>query len=137
MENQFVSYDITLKLKELGFNEPCFGKFYTKPNCKMFGVDEKGRHYPIKNTPKKLYTLGEHFVLNESNVINAYLYQQVFEFFRSKQLQSHISFGLVFSFVINNQSYEDYPNEGDNWFRTYHEAQIACINKLIELIYDK
>ena len=29
MKDQFVSYEIALKLKELGFNEPCFGYFIT------------------------------------------------------------------------------------------------------------
>lgn len=27
MQNQFCSYEIALKLKELGFNQPCFGSF--------------------------------------------------------------------------------------------------------------
>lgn len=30
MEEQFVAYEMALKLKELGFNEPCFG-FWDKP----------------------------------------------------------------------------------------------------------
>ena len=49
MEKEFVLYEQSLALKELGFDEPCFNRFYTKPQSKMFGVDEKGRHYPIKN----------------------------------------------------------------------------------------
>ena len=53
MKTEFVTYEIALELKELGFDEPCFNRFYTKPQSKMFGVDEKGRNYPIKNTSKK------------------------------------------------------------------------------------
>lgn len=30
MEKEFVTYEIALKLKELGFNEPCFGVYYDK-----------------------------------------------------------------------------------------------------------
>ena len=127
MEEQFVPYDIALKLKELGFNEHCFASYTNKDLSfvrELFG-DVIASRYSINND------------VDYSTEITAPLFSQVFEFFRSKQLQSHISFGLVFSFVINNQSYEDYPNEGDNWFRTYREAEIACINKLIELVYDK
>jgi hypothetical protein len=29
MENEFVSYEHAIRLKELGFDEPCFG-FYTQ-----------------------------------------------------------------------------------------------------------
>ena len=33
MKNQFVSYEIALALKELGFDEECFGWFYlNKPS---------------------------------------------------------------------------------------------------------
>ena len=28
MEKEFIPYEQTLALKELGFDEPCFGKFY-------------------------------------------------------------------------------------------------------------
>jgi len=28
MEKEFVSYEIALALKQLGFDEPCLGKFY-------------------------------------------------------------------------------------------------------------
>ena len=37
MEKQFVTYEIALKLKELGFDEPCFGYFEFKDkNLKLF-----------------------------------------------------------------------------------------------------
>ena len=84
MKTEFVTYEIALELKELGFDEPCFNRFYTKPQSKMFGVDEKGRNYPIKNTSKKLYTMGEHFVLNINNAITAPLYQQAFRWLYQK-----------------------------------------------------
>jgi hypothetical protein len=84
MEKEFVPYEQALALKKLGFDEPCFNKFYTKPNSKMFGIDDKGRHYPMKNTAKKLYTIGEHFVLKDDNVILAPLYQQAFRWLYQK-----------------------------------------------------
>jgi hypothetical protein len=134
MEKEFVPYEQALALKKLGFDEPCFNKFYTKPNSKMFGIDDKGRHYPMKNTAKKLYTIGEHFVLKDDNVILAPLYQQAFRWFREKYgLNSHIH-----QENRNNYSYccgQGYSDEigGYQDFKTYEEAELECLKKLIEI----
>lgn len=45
--------------------------FYVKPSSKMFGLDEKNRPYPIVNTHKRLYTVGEHATLNAKNTFYA------------------------------------------------------------------
>ena len=65
--NTPILFELAKLLKEKGFDGQCLN-FYTKPNSKMFGIDEHYRNYPIKNTPKKLYTVGEHAVLNIENV---------------------------------------------------------------------
>jgi hypothetical protein len=129
MEKEFVTYEQALALKELGFDEPCLNKFYTKPNSKMFGVDEKGRDYPIKNIAKRLYTIGKHFVLKDNNVIIAPLKQQVFRWFRDKhKLVFHVNMISItlFYYVI-----EIFPSDT---YKTYEEAEYACIDKLIEIV---
>ncbi len=65
--NKPVSFDIAKLLASKEVDIEC-SKFYTKPNSTMFGIDERGRAYPIKNTPKTLYTIGEHATLNMKNV---------------------------------------------------------------------
>ena len=65
--NKPVDFTTAKLLKEKGYDGQCLN-FYTKPNSKMFGIDEHYRNYPIKNTPKKLYTVGKHAVLNIENV---------------------------------------------------------------------
>jgi hypothetical protein len=142
MNKDFIPYEQALELKELGFNEESFNRFYTKPKCKMFGIDEKGRTYPIKNIPKKLYTIGECCVLNEDNVIIAPLYQQAFRWFRKNH-------GL-YSSIVPKKSYPDNYVSGVEWYvticggdgveigpdgtYTYEEAELACLNKLIEIV---
>lgn len=66
--NKPVSFDLAKLLKEKGYSTDECKSFYTKPNSKMFGIDEHYRNYPIKNTPKKLYTVGVHAVLNIKNI---------------------------------------------------------------------
>ena len=166
MIKEFVSYELALELKELGFDEPCLNRFYTKPKSKMFGIDEKGRHYPIKNTPKKLYTIGEHFILNDNNAITAPLYQQAFRWFREKyNLVHEISWskykgGLnfdydIFSLVLPTddelgneddsyiekpmETYDSLVDKGFRWHEsdTYEQAEQGCLEKLIEIVKEK
>ena len=135
MKNEFIPYEQALELKELGFDEPLLGRFYTKPKCKMFGIDEKGRHYPIKNTPKKLYILGEHFVLNDDNVTIAPLYQQVFRWFREKHSLFHsidpLGYNMCLGLVgqLGKLKHCNVPNYG-----TYEEAELECIKELIMIV---
>ena len=48
-----ISFETAKLAKEKGFGAECL-HFYTKPNSKMFGIDECGRSYPIKNTSFRL-----------------------------------------------------------------------------------
>ena len=70
MKDEIVSFDVAVLAKKVGFDiETLY--FYTKPNSKMFGIDEKGRSYSIKNISKKLYNCGDYATLNEKNVYYA------------------------------------------------------------------
>ncbi len=101
LKKEFVPHEQSLALKELGFNEPCFGYY-----------DEGGN----------LYT-------EMVEVLKAPLYQQAFRFFREKynlhypiQIQGNLWFFEKWSL---------------NGFKTYEEAELACLNKLIEIVKNK
>lgn len=128
MDKEFASYKQSVALKELGFNEKCFTEIEYRKICeeqsKPNGCQLHNLHcgYPGCTIDKTKSPVG------------VPLKQQVFRWFREKyNLQSNISYGLIYSFTINNKDYEDYPNYEDNWFRTYEEAENACIDKLIEI----
>jgi hypothetical protein len=131
MENEFVTYEQALALKELGFDEPCIGYYYNGKLCfDSSGVNLTG---PSGEQPLPLY-------------------QQAFSWFREKhQLYGEIlldkttepKFCFKISKFIGNPNdlserewdWENIPND-DNWglYRKYEEAELACLNKLIELI---
>lgn len=70
MSDTLIRFETAELAKEIKCDLISLG-FYVKPNCKMFGIDEHGRSYPIKNTLKKLYTVGNYATLNIQNVIYA------------------------------------------------------------------
>ena len=113
MEKEFVPYELAVKLKALGFNEPCFS-FY------MGGFEELGR---IK-------------YVNPSNVAEtnflAPTFSQAFRFFRKKYPDLDFAVGKIHNGTNN---YHYHINLQWEFFEgTYEEAELACLNKLITLI---
>lgn len=121
LESLFVGYNTALALKELGFNEPCFG-FYSKIHGLITGQ-----------------TNGKNSLLEHAGECLAPLYQQAFRWFREKhKLHSTIT-------SISQESWQWHitrPGESlgelyDEDFYTYEEAEQACLNKLIKLVKEK
>lgn len=114
MREQFVPYELALKLKELGFNED------------YLGVWMKDRSLVIKG--EQLY-----------DDIKAPLWQQVFDWFRCQyslhtEIRSYTAerFTFVIQELKNTVKYIEYGGI-NNTFKTYQEARQSCLLKLIEL----
>ena len=122
MKNEFVSYEIALKLKELGFKEQCF---------LFYDIDKK------LYASEAYYKIGYN-VLNEEVI--APLYQQVFRWFRNKY-GIDFSINTIYSRYNENTS-KKYSGVIDNktvftnvgFYDTYEEAQKECILNLISII---
>ena len=139
MEKEFIPYNQALDLKQLGFDEPCLAQY------KKYDVGEA--------------TLDIGFSKNEiimqfhklSKFCSAPLYQQAFRWFREKgyfygieicQEKHPLKSKYTFSLYGKHFYEEDYPNQY-GWiddfpkFRTYEEAELECIKKLIEIALKK
>ena len=130
MEKEFVPYEQALALKELGFDEPCFGFYY--PNGKLI----------------QIYTTG--FPNDKKECVKSPLYQQAFRWFREKyELSCSIeltdnSRHYFYDFTIYDSKNRDYNDEDcfDSCkriydyekFGTYEEAELGCLEKLIEIV---
>ena len=120
MEREFVPYNQALKLKELGFDEPCF-VYYKRSN-------ENKPAYP------------NHGVIQNSicgNGITAPTFSQVFRWFRDKyNLKSFIQpipddvDTYIFAYGTKEIEHDDED------YLKYEEAELACLRKLIEIAKD-
>jgi hypothetical protein len=144
MKNEFIPYELAVKLKALGFNEPCLGFYDCERDFKM-----------ISNKTKFL-----------DCEVAIPLYQQAFRFFREKHNLVHeiswskykggVSFDYdVFSLVLPTDDelgneddiyiekpMETYDSLAGKSFRdresdTFEEAELACLVKLIEIVKKK
>jgi hypothetical protein len=137
MIEEFVSYEIALELKELGFDEPCLTYYYelTSNLRTHIGVDI-GNAWTYAGTKKLGFTL-------------APLYQQAFKWFRKEHnwqfsieaTKDQHNHELGFNYWIwNSKTGEEYHTmpknrpSGDWCFKTYEDAEITCLIKLIEIV---
>ena len=118
--NKEIDYNLAKLCNEKGFDIECIS-FYTKPNSKMFGIDEHGRTYPMKNTPKKLYHCGQHAALYNNNVYFAptiadlvmWLYEKHGIWIGVTQInEKELNF---FSKITINSLTEDETVDGQKW----------------------
>jgi len=146
LEKEFVPYQESLELKELGFNEPCFVKIWWlnsvhyqtkvpfKPHITMNGQDIKFE-YP---TPEK-HPSTEFDILE----LQVPTFSQAFRWFREKkELHAIYTMGddwnnFYWQIWKNDTMTKTYVCSSDYVFETYEEAELACLRKLIEIVKEK
>jgi len=127
MEKEFIPYEQALALKELGFDEPCLGYYVGKD-----------REVYISN---ETISAPFQFRLESKTTFVAPLYQQAFSFFREKySLVCIITFDDDVKGKWFGNLYGHYETHGKydfgytELFKTYEEAELECLKKLIEII---
>jgi hypothetical protein len=122
MEKEFVPYPLALRMKELGYDEPCFG---------WFGVDV-GLIVDIgcKNSTHVL-----------QYVVSAPTWRSAFNWFTRKYgIEGFIHKAIegTYYFVIkkignNEDNMYEFTKSAPKQFDTHEEAELACLEKLIEI----
>ena len=141
MEKEFITYNQALALKELGFDEPCFG-YYQKS-----AVIGDATILPIQIRNKASNFNDNEYSKMGVPFCSAPLYQQAFRWFREKH-------NLMFQiFYLRNGNYAvlihrttpeymdliDQVNPSSGCVDevvdcySYEEAELACLEKLIEI----
>ena len=131
LEREFCSYEQALALKELGFNESCFG-CYQLSELRDY---KKGLEVSWIMT---LNTLNGYRIYDDETQTSAPLKQQVFRWFQNKYNWYHTMDFRRKAYPSTNQyKWKIDIGLGDvffiGWADTYEEAENACIDKLIEL----
>jgi hypothetical protein len=115
IKKEFVPYQESVELKEIGFDEPCFG-----------------------------YRDGENYLMIQSIphcVISAPTFSQAFRWFREKfKLHSKVDIQDVeldwydYEIVVVKEGQYNNEIQLDMNFKSYEEAELACLRKLIEIV---
>ena len=117
MEKEFVPYELALRLKALGFDEPCFG-LYAPPSKTVFL-----HHYGL---------------LRAKEQVLAPLYQQAFRWFReTHDLACYIYRTNFTSYEWVIDIDEAYAQDSELDYTSYEKAELACLEKLLEIVESK
>ena len=127
MNKEFIPYEQALELKELGFDESCLDQY---------------------NINGELARLRLGFIIKNEPLIQGYcsapLYQQAFRWFRDKKLcdgsvcrhgEADGGYSYRWDIVHEYGVYEE--RHFKQGYKTYEEAELACLKKLIEIVKNK
>ena len=135
METEFIPYELALELKELGFDESCFGIWI-----------ERGNKHDVIYVAKQ----EDAWMAEQNDGILAPLYQQAFRWFREvhnlrgfigyrpnvKKFDYHIyDMGLSGKEYVTQRTMEAFNK--DPLVGTYEEAELGCLKQLIQIIKNK
>ena len=111
LQKDFLPFELSLKMKQLGFDKPCFGYY-----------DEGGN----------LYTEMQEY-------LPAPLYQQAFRWFREKyDLKGHVEPVEYLDGTPDTYHWSIFNNcNSGNDQLTHEEAELACLVKLIDIVENK
>ena len=145
MKDQFVTYEIALKLKELGFNEECLACYTPHLGKGIFELISKG-------TSNEKSGFNERFIKAKAiNGCAAPLWQQVIDWFRDEpDIVIEITRQKYFDTYANSYAYEVVckvyknkelegsvvirDNKNNHIFYSYEEAREQAILKAIQII---
>lgn len=125
MEKEFIPYQESLELKELGFDEPCL-KVGNPNGCIMWKWIEVDGDPPTVNINDVIE------VSYDDKWIQIPTYSQVFRWFRNK--------GFLISFSSHDKDTHEFYIKWistksilSNEYKTYEEAELECLRQLIKI----
>ena len=130
MNKEFVPYEQALALKELGFDEPCFGYYHV---CDGY---TKGYAFCYFNEPERY---------ESDSAVLAPTFSQAFRWFREKyglfgapNVISYEGGRYLWFFDINSIILPLGTDLGETYdYETYEDAELECLKKLIEITKTK
>ena len=129
-QTEFIPYEQALALKELGFYEPCFGRYI---------YDGRGKEWFLVQTQqtKNASVIFEGDISVDGISIAAPLYQQAFRWFREKYGYAGIPNPFGYEILDRDDINYEWAALYEEVSNNYEEAELACLKKLIEIVKNK
>jgi hypothetical protein len=135
MEKEFVNYELSLRMKALGFDEPCFS-YYELDGRLSDTPKESGDDIKYQGDCK--FDNHQNTYLDEDESCSAPTWQQAFRWFREKYClftqpnRTVDKKGVWYYFSIETKRTDVCKGSF-----SYEEAELACLKKLIDIVESK
>ena len=128
MEKEFTEYTEALALKELGFDEPCLDYFANSnpQNSWTISYNSDDLHKPFESVARPTYSQAFRFFREKYNI------EVAVACFYSNRLDIPYEERQYHCHVIRDGVTSKGPK-----YKTYEEAELACLSKLIEIVKNK
>ena len=135
MEKEFVAYELAVKLKALGFDEPCLAWYPVHEILLFMGMK-------LGSTTPDFVTQNSPWIQSEKiKTCIAPTFSQAFRWFRENHRLSVLIHDCLDDYIgeivewtlTENKIIHQVPNR----IETYEEAELACLKKLIEIVESK
>jgi len=127
-DKDFIPYQEALRLEELGFDEYCM-------ECYYYEWKDRGVTHILLHTPDSY---------DSHKGVKAPPYQQSFKWFREKHnIDSFVKREyenakvVGYYFGIDTLNHFDFIDFRSKLYKTYEEAELACLKQLIKIIKEK
>lgn len=140
-----ISFETAKLAKEKGFDKE-FSYFYVTKNSKIYGIDEYGGLYNVKNIFKKIYKVGDYYVEKEKNAIPDPYQYQLMDWLREEHniyisiipsvtmaLKSKVSFTYQISSDSNGEKFNIYSSSMD-CYSNYEECLETALQEALKMI---
>ena len=136
MKREFLTYEQSIDMRAIGFNEPCLA-YYDKDGDFLGDIS-------VNEDTDNLYTNADFVMYQDFKVadVSAPTFSQAFRWFREKyELTSEVCVeqyrrktNKKWMFSITYLNEDAMYEHSKTTFENYEEAELACLNKLIEII---
>jgi len=131
MDNFFCPYEQALALKELGFDEPCFA--ICNKDRKLFIVmptNEKSFEYILIPTFSQAFRWFRKKYGLQSNILS-------YPNGNDNHLRYFFSIERYINYILEREEYNCIRKNVKDLYKSYEDAEIECLKKLIEIIKKK
>jgi len=125
LDSEFVPYNSALRMKALGFDEPCF-TYYSSKGSLVTGLIEIAEGFNVED-------------LNKGTL--APLFQQAFKWFRDEHKLYNRPLTALRNLDNKTVHYNGLPSKTPSiytiFYDTYEEAELACLEMLLDIVETK
>jgi hypothetical protein len=150
MKREFVPYELALRMKEIGFDEPCLAFWDAYNGDTHLFFEQRGNYHWLlrlfNKKPKPILEITNHEIehLEGDCTVLAPTFSQAFRWFREHyRIITEIRFynngeeweETEFTVTINR--FEDFATHNTfvkSDIKTYEDAELICLDKLIQIV---